>query len=127
MGNYPAWLSRANFDGTRTKTTTTTTKQQQNSMSDSKNCTTKHIDCGNDFEFLVVGDRGVGKSCFLSRYAKSTFKWVFHVGVDCAVCSVNVDGETVNLKVWDTPGQDRFRSITAITKTYYRKAQGVFI
>jgi len=85
-----------------------------------------HIDCGNLFKLLIVGDSGVGKSAMLSQYAKSTFNPTFSttIGVDYDVCNADVNGETVRLQVWDTAGQERFR---AITQAFYRKADGIFL
>lgn len=78
------------------------------------------------FKLLVVGDSGVGKSSFLSRYFKSTFKQDLRttVGVDYDICDIEINGKKVTLQVWDTAGQERFR---AITRSFYRHAQGIFL
>lgn len=96
----------------------------------SKNSSSKQqldINSANNFKSIVVGDSGVGKSCFLSRYSKSTFNEKFKttIGVDYDTCKVGMsDGTQVNLQVWDTAGQERFR---AITNAFYRQAQGIFL
>lgn len=94
-------------------------------MSSQWKCAT-HIDCRNNFKLVIVGDSGVGKSCFLSRYTKSKFTTNFctTIGVDYACCDVNVNGSDVRLQVWDTAGQERFR---AITMSFYRQSHGVFL
>ncbi|ETO02136.1 rab family small GTPase [Reticulomyxa filosa] len=38
--------------------------------------------------------------------------------------TVDVDGKTVKLQIWDTAGQDRFR---AVTTAYYRGAMGIVL
>jgi len=80
----------------------------------------------NIFKLLVVGDSGVGKSSFLSRYFKSTFKQDLPttVGVDHDICDIEINGKKITLQVWDTAGQERFR---AITRSFYRHAQGIFL
>ena len=37
---------------------------------------------------------------------------------------VNIEGQVIKLQIWDTAGQDRFRTIT---KTYYRGSHGVIL
>jgi len=89
--------------------------------------TSKHINIGNNFKLVVVGDSGVGKSCFLSRYSKSTYNETYNttIGVDYDVCDVKMPDDTkVRLQIWDTAGQERFR---AITMAFYRQSQGVFL
>ena len=91
-----------------------------------RNPFSKHT-CDNMFNVVVVGDSGVGKSSFLTRYSKSTYNQNFAttVGVDYAFCNIFLpDSTQVKFLVWDTAGQERFR---AITMSYYRQAQGIFL
>ena len=46
------------------------------------------------------------------------------IGVDFKVKTITVDDKIVKLQIWDTAGQDRFRSIT---NSYYRGAHGIFV
>ena len=46
------------------------------------------------------------------------------VGVDYKARVINIGGEDVKLQIWETAGQERFRSMTA---AFYNKAQGVII
>ena len=48
------------------------------------------------------------------------------VGIDIAMkdYKTKTDGETIELKVWDTAGQDRFRHMTY---SFYKKADGIII
>jgi len=85
---------------------------------------------GSDFDYLfkllLIGNSGVGKSCMLMRYAENTFSTNFFntIGVDFKIRSVNIEGKNVKLQIWDTAGQDRFRTITC---SYYRGAQGIIV
>ncbi|KAF8778379.1 Ras and EF-hand domain-containing protein like [Argiope bruennichi] len=45
-------------------------------------------------------------------------------GLDFLMRTLRVDGKNVAVQLWDTAGQERFRSIT---KTYFRKADGVML
>jgi Ras-related protein Rab-2A len=46
------------------------------------------------------------------------------VGVEFGTFFTNIDGVDVKLQIWDTAGQESFRSIT---RSYYHGAQGVLI
>jgi small GTP-binding protein len=77
------------------------------------------------YEFLlkviVVGDSSVGKSCLLLRYVDKRFRNSHEVTVGVEFGSRIVETETMRFKthVWDTAGQESFRSIT---RSYYRTA-----
>jgi Ras-related protein Rab-8A len=77
-------------------------------------------------KILVIGDTGVGKSCLLLRFADDSFTPSFMptIGIDFKVKEIEVEGQKTRLQVWDTAGQDRFRSITT---AYYRGAHGVML
>jgi small GTP-binding protein len=75
-------------------------------------------------KLLLIGDSGVGKSCILLRWHYDTFEsnYISTIGVDFQIKTVEIDGVRVKLQIWDTAGQDRFRSITT---SYYRGAHGI--
>eukprot|EP00727_Mastigamoeba_balamuthi_P001443 m51a1_g11296 putative ras-like gtp-binding protein ypt1 (207) ;mRNA; r:59738-61105 len=78
------------------------------------------------FKFILVGDSGVGKSCFMIRFADDTFieTFICTVGVDFKIRTLELLGKTVKLQIWDTAGSERFRSITT---AYYRGADAVIV
>lgn len=71
------------------------------------------------FKYIVIGDSAVGKSCLLLQFTDQRFKLEHDVtiGVEFGARTVNVSGESVKLQIWDTAGQESFRSIT---RAYYR-------
>ena len=76
---------------------------------------------------LILGDPSVGKSCFLIRYTEDTFQDVYlsTIGMDCKYKKVDLEnGESIRLQLWDTAGQDRFRSIT---RNLYKGAAGIIL
>eukprot|EP00826_Nyctotherus_ovalis_P060015 TRINITY_DN8392_c0_g1_i15.p2 TRINITY_DN8392_c0_g1~~TRINITY_DN8392_c0_g1_i15.p2 ORF type:complete len:202 (+),score=72.18 TRINITY_DN8392_c0_g1_i15:260-865(+) len=77
-------------------------------------------------KLILIGDSGVGKTCFLMRFAEDTFitNYISTIGIDFKVKPVKVDGKMIKLQIWDTAGQDRFRTIT---QTYYKGAMGVIL
>ncbi|EDV46152.1 ras-related protein RIC1 [Drosophila erecta] len=78
------------------------------------------------FKILVLGDSGVGKSCLLMRFSDDRFtgKYLCTVGVDFKVRSVEVAGQPVKLQLWDTAGEERFKSMLP---AYYRGAHGILL
>ena len=78
------------------------------------------------FRVIIVGDTGVGKSCFLLRFTESRFNSQHNItiGVEFGAKTILVDGQAVKLQIWDTAGQESFRSIT---RSFYRKADGVLL
>lgn len=96
---------------------------------------------GQTFDYLIklilIGDSGVGKTCFLLRFADDNFTIShistigiiskfnsFHLGIDFKIKTINIDGKNVKLQIWDTAGQERFRTIT---QTYYKGAMGIIL
>lgn len=77
-------------------------------------------------KILMLGDSGVGKTSLVNRYTKDDFNFtlVGTVGVDFKVKRVNVDGEWINLQIWDTAGQENFHKIT---QSYYRGVQAIML
>lgn len=79
------------------------------------------------FKILMVGDAGVGKSCMLLRFADNTFfenSYISTIGVDFKIRTLQFGNTIVKLQVWDTSGQERFRTITS---SYYRGAHGFVV
>jgi small GTP-binding protein len=79
------------------------------------------------YKILLLGDSSVGKTCFLMRYSDNTFQEIHMstIGLDYKLKSVQLDdGNIVKIQIWDTAGQDRFRSIT---KNYYKGAHGIIL
>ena len=79
------------------------------------------------YKILLLGDSSVGKTCFLMRYSDNTFQEIHMstIGLDYKLKNVQLDdGNIVKIQIWDTAGQDRFRSIT---KNYYKGAHGIIL
>lgn len=77
-------------------------------------------------KILVLGDSGVGKSCFSIRYANGTFDLCFtacSIGNEFFFKRLEKKGHRLKMQVWDTAGQERFRSFS---RNYFRDTKGVF-
>ncbi|KAJ5080744.1 rab2a member ras oncogene family [Anaeramoeba ignava] len=78
------------------------------------------------FKFIVIGDPGVGKSSILLRYTEDKFVSDYEttIGVEIGSRTINIDKKKIKIQIWDTAGQDSFRSIT---RSYYRGAAGALL
>jgi len=78
------------------------------------------------FKYIIVGDTAVGKSCLLLQFTDKRFQPVHDltIGVEFGSRTINIDGKQVKLQIWDTAGQEKFRSIT---RSYYRGTSGALL
>jgi len=77
-------------------------------------------------KLVAVGNSGVGKSSLLQRIANDAFEanYAATIGIDFRFVTVEKDGKIVKVQLWDTAGQQRFRTVTPV---YYQGADGVAI
>jgi Ras-related protein Rab-2A len=78
------------------------------------------------FKYIIIGDTGVGKSCLLLQFTDKRFRADHDVtiGVEFGARLITLGDKQVKLQVWDTAGQECFRSIT---RSYYRGASGALL
>ena len=79
------------------------------------------------YKILLLGDSEVGKSCFLMRYADNVFvdNHMTTIGLDYKLKYIQLDsGEIIKVQLWDTAGQDRYRTIA---KNYYKGSHGILL
>lgn len=70
---------------------------------------------------IVVGNSGVGKSSILLQFIDHKFadEHKLTIGVEFGARTIQVGDKKVKIQIWDTAGQEHFRSIT---RAYYRDA-----
>ena len=74
-----------------------------------------------DCKVVLIGDSGVGKSSIISRYIGG----IFVDSIDSTISSsfsqkeYEANGKKVRLNIWDTAGQEKFRSIG---RNFYKDA-----
>ena len=79
------------------------------------------------FKLILLGDVAVGKSSVIRRFIEDDFTLEYNctVGVEFRIKTIVLDELTsVDLKIWDTCGEEKFR---AITRQYYRDSDGVLL
>ena len=74
-----------------------------------------------NFKIIVIGNVGVGKSCLSLKATKGIFteEYTSTVGFEFYCFNVKIDGKVVKLQIWDTCGQEAYRSLI---KNFYRNA-----
>ena len=65
------------------------------------------------FKIIVIGDPGVGKSCLTLKAIKNYFTDGHNatVGFDFFTYCVKLNGTVVKLQIWDTCGQEIYKSL----------------
>ncbi len=64
------------------------------------------------FKVIMVGSSSVGKSTLLVRYIDDAFNpQKPTVGLDYRSKKITMNGETFNMELWDSAGQERYRTI----------------
>ena len=82
------------------------------------------------FKIIVIGNANTGKSALLNRVTGRIFNnsYTMTIGVDFAIRNIefekNGHKNHIKLQIWDTAGQECFRSIT---RSYYKDAAGVIL
>ncbi len=73
------------------------------------------------FKFVIIGESGVGKSCLVLNFTEQKPRRQHQVTIACEFASrtVDIDGKKIKVQIWDTAGQENFRSIT---RSYYKTA-----
>ena len=66
-------------------------------------------------KIVFVGDCNVGKSNLLQRFTDDTFSEskILSIGVDFKIRTIEWEGKSIRLQIWDTRGQERFKTITS--------------
>lgn len=77
------------------------------------------IDCS--FKIIVIGDSSVGKSCLTIRGTKGKFKDFYTptIGFEFLALNIRIKEKKIRLKIWDTCGQEIYRSLIS---SFYRNA-----
>ncbi len=78
------------------------------------------------YKVILVGDSGVGKTCLLSMYVKGICgPTIPTIAVEFCTKELELnDGSKIKVQLWDTAGEERFKSLAM---TYYRKAFGILL
>ena len=73
------------------------------------------------FKFIIVGNAAVGKSNISFRFTKGEFseKYQATIGLDFSYKNITIGENNYRIQVWDTAGQECFKSIS---RGYYKSS-----
>ena len=79
------------------------------------------------FKIIVIGDSGVGKSCLTMKATKNLFENSYNatVGFEFYSFNLKVEDKIVKLQIWDTCGQEVYRSL--ITNFYRNSSLAIMV
>ena len=65
------------------------------------------------YKLIFLGDQSVGKSSILNRFLNDTFveEYQATIGLDFQSKNVQIDNQDIHLLLYDTAGQEKFRSL----------------
>ena len=77
-------------------------------------------------KFIIIGDSAVGKSNILLKYIHDKFNEEFQstIGVEFGAKNLKIEDKIYRIQIWDTAGQETFRSIT---RAYYKNSVCSFL
>jgi len=77
-------------------------------------------------KFVLIGNACTGKSSLAWRYKFDEFRdyLVSTIGVDVQTKKYQLFNDTVNVLLWDTAGQEKFKSLCP---AFYRDSVGIFL
>ena len=80
-----------------------------------------------ELKILTLGDTSVGKSSFIVKFIENTFSYDYlaTMGLDFKQKEIKLkSGEKILLRIFDTAGQERFKSISL---NFIKKANGIVL
>uniref|UniRef100_A0A8C5RTJ6 Ras-related protein Rab-7b n=1 Tax=Laticauda laticaudata TaxID=8630 RepID=A0A8C5RTJ6_LATLA len=79
-----------------------------------------------DLKIIIIGALGVGKTSLLHQYIHKRFYEDYRTTLGASILSkvMEVDHTPLKLQIWDTGGQERFRSIVS---TFYKGSDGCML
>ena len=86
------------------------------------------VDPKTKFSLILLGEGSVGKTCLIKKYNDGTFEDSHFVTMGIDFISKQVQPKAahtmLHIKVWDTAGQEKFRTLT---HGFYQNGQGIMI
>ena len=88
--------------------------------------TMKEVNFNYLYKYIIIGDSSVGKSCIMVKYINGGFDEEFKttIGIEFGSKNETIKGKIYRIQIWDTAGQETFRSIT---RAYYKNSVCAFI
>ena len=83
--------------------------------------TLKDVNFNYLLKYIIIGNSSVGKSCIMVKYIHGGFADEFKttIGVEFGSKNISINDKIYKIQIWDTAGQETFRSIT---RAYYKNS-----
>ena len=82
----------------------------------------------NRFKVVLIGESGVGKTCIINRFVKDIYEGnevpTSSASLSSKEITIEEYGKTVRFEIWDTAGQEQYRSVG---KIFYKNATAVIL
>lgn len=126
---YSNRITRKTFQNDLASRTNSNKSIINNKESNQINETLPEKKCISSFQYKIVliGNVAVGKSSIIKRFILNEFndKYLGTIGTELSKKSLLIsENKMVNLSIWDTCGQERFRTVT---RQYYRDTQAIIL
>ena len=104
-----------------------TVEQEENTEKDYEILREDYPNYDLSFKVIVIGNSGVGKSCLSMQATKKKFEnnYLATVGFEFFAFNMKIDGKVVKLQIWDTCGQEIYRSL--ITSFYKNSSLAIIV
>ena len=75
---------------------------------------------------MILGESNVGKDEFINRFTEDKYNnsSIATMGLDVKYKYLKRDGKLINLNIWDSAGQEKFRQLV---KNCYRASDGIIM
>ena len=75
---------------------------------------------------IIIGDSGVGKTNIMNKFLKNIFmeESKATVGVEFGSKLFDINGHKIKAQIWDTAGQEKYKSITG---AYFKGSKGALV
>ena len=80
----------------------------------------------NQCKVILLGESSVGKTSLIKRYLKNEFDEVIVSTVSESYLEkiIDINGTTINLEIWDTAGEERFRTLV---RNYFKGSHAAIL
>lgn len=80
------------------------------------------------FSLIIIGDQNVGKTSLVRFFRNPHDRFIEYlqstICIDFCHRDYEIEGKNIKVQLWDTPGQDKFKTIT---RTHYKRGDLILI